>query len=81
MIFTAGGLDVPIDRPFAVRDWRFGKYEMEGLQDPVSCFVRYIREGAMFNRRRKQQKKLSNTQSNIPNVVPVPAEEKSLAAA
>ncbi|KAF8644477.1 hypothetical protein HU200_066444 [Digitaria exilis] len=28
------GLDRPIQRPFILRDWRFGHYEMEGLQDP-----------------------------------------------
>ncbi|KAL6907800.1 hypothetical protein ACP4OV_001970 [Aristida adscensionis] len=38
----AGGLDRPIQRPFVLRDWRFGHYEMEGLQDPLSCFIRSI---------------------------------------
>ncbi|KAK8448240.1 hypothetical protein SEVIR_8G248000v4 [Setaria viridis] len=38
----AGGLDRPIQRPFILRDWRFGHYEMEGLQDPLSCFIRSI---------------------------------------
>ncbi|CAK9189072.1 unnamed protein product [Sphagnum tenellum] len=57
-LMFAGGLDVPIERPFAVRDWRFGHYEMEGLQDPLSSVVRYFREGAVFssyrtNRRQK----------------------------
>jgi hypothetical protein len=45
----SGGLDVPIERPFAVRDWRFGHYEMEGLQDPLSSVYRYFREGAVFS--------------------------------
>jgi hypothetical protein len=26
-----GCLDWPIQRPFILRDWRFGHYEMEGL--------------------------------------------------
>lgn len=52
---VAGGLDVPMDRPFAVRDWRFGKYEVEGLQDPVSSFFRYLREGAFFRRKKSNQ--------------------------
>ncbi|CAO2150390.1 unnamed protein product [Urochloa humidicola] len=38
----AGGLDRPIQRPFILRDWRFGHYEMEGLQDPLSHFIRSI---------------------------------------
>ncbi|KAG2559315.1 hypothetical protein PVAP13_8NG311400 [Panicum virgatum] len=38
----AGGLDRPIQRPFILRDWRFGHYEMEGLQDPFSRFIRFI---------------------------------------
>lgn len=47
-----------MDRPFVARDWRFGKYEVEGLQDPVSSFVRYLREGAIFRKKKsKQQQK------------------------
>ncbi|CAM0874173.1 unnamed protein product [Alopecurus aequalis] len=38
----AGGLDRPIQRTFVLRDWRFGHYEMEGLQDPLSRFVRCV---------------------------------------
>ncbi|KAM3292845.1 hypothetical protein ACQJBY_036471 [Aegilops geniculata] len=38
----AGGLDRPIERAFVLRDWRFGHYEMEGLQDPLSRFVRCV---------------------------------------
>ncbi|CAD6344046.1 unnamed protein product [Miscanthus lutarioriparius] len=38
----AGGLDRPIQRSFILRDWRFGHYEMEGLQDPFSRFIRSI---------------------------------------
>ncbi|CAD6255459.1 unnamed protein product [Miscanthus lutarioriparius] len=38
----AGGLDRPIQRSFILRDWRFGHYEMEGLQDPFSHFIRSI---------------------------------------
>uniref|UniRef100_A0A803MNC0 Beta-glucosidase-like SFR2, chloroplastic n=1 Tax=Chenopodium quinoa TaxID=63459 RepID=A0A803MNC0_CHEQI len=36
------GLDEPVWRPYADRDWRFGHYEMEGLQDPLSRFLRFI---------------------------------------
>ncbi|KAI3469249.1 hypothetical protein Pfo_025912 [Paulownia fortunei] len=41
-LMYAGGLDKPILRPYIVRDWRFGHYEMEGLQDPLSRFSRYM---------------------------------------
>lgn len=60
-----GGLDVPMDRPFAVRDWRFGKYEVEGLQDPISSSVRWVREGAFFRKKniKQQQQKKEKTPS------------------
>lgn len=41
-LMYAGGLDVPIERPFVQRDWRFGHYEMESLQDPISRLFRFI---------------------------------------
>lgn len=41
-LMYAGGLDEPIWRPYIKRDWRFGHYEMEGLQDPLSRFTRYL---------------------------------------
>ncbi|XP_021739893.1 beta-glucosidase-like SFR2, chloroplastic [Chenopodium quinoa] len=41
-LMYAGGLDEPVWRPYADRDWRFGHYEMEGLQDPLSRFLRFI---------------------------------------
>jgi len=64
-LMFAGGLDVPMDRPFAVRDWRFGKYEVEGLQDPISSSVRWVREGAFFRKKKnkQQQQKKEKTPS------------------
>lgn len=41
-LMYAGGLDEPLLRPYADRDWRFGHYEMEGLNDPLSRFFRFI---------------------------------------
>lgn len=38
----AGGLDEPIQRPYIQRDWRFGHYEMDGLQDPFSRLTRSL---------------------------------------
>ncbi|CAA0841931.1 Beta-glucosidase-like SFR2- chloroplastic [Striga hermonthica] len=41
-LMYAGGLDKPILRPYIVRDWRFGHYEMEDLQDPLSRLARFV---------------------------------------
>ncbi|CAN1789407.1 Beta-glucosidase-like SFR2, chloroplastic [Linum perenne] len=41
-LMYAGGLDEPIQREYIDRDWRFGHYEMEGLQDPLSRLSRCI---------------------------------------
>ena len=46
-----GGLDEPIWRPYVDRDWRFGHYEMEGLQDPLSRFFRFICRPLNFRRK------------------------------
>lgn len=45
-----GGLDVPIQRPYVQRDWRFGHYEMEGLQDSLSCLARAITSPLSFKK-------------------------------
>jgi len=65
LVLLSGGLDVPIDRPFAVRDWRFGHYEVEGLQDPLSSVVRYFREGAMFSSQRRNCKPKVHLDSKV----------------
>lgn len=41
-LMYAGGLDKPTWRPYVQRDWRFGHYRMDGLQDPLSRFSRTI---------------------------------------
>ena len=43
-------------RPYVVRDWRFGHYEMEGLQDPLSRLSRFILRLFSIKRKRKPQK-------------------------
>ncbi|XP_077217745.1 glycosyl hydrolase superfamily protein isoform X2 [Tasmannia lanceolata] len=48
----AGGLDEPVWRPFIERDWRFGHYEMEGLQDPLSQLSRFILAPFLRKKRR-----------------------------
>jgi hypothetical protein len=56
---------VPIERPFAVRDWRFGHYEMEGLQDPLSSVVRYFQEGAVFSSSRTNRRQKLHLDSKL----------------
>ncbi|XP_023765711.1 beta-glucosidase-like SFR2, chloroplastic isoform X1 [Lactuca sativa] len=51
----AGGLDEPLFRPFIERDWRFGHYEMEGLQDPLSRFARFITRLISFRRNKTEE--------------------------
>ncbi|KAL5541474.1 hypothetical protein UlMin_009184 [Ulmus minor] len=54
-LMYAGGLDEPIMRPYIERDWRFGHYEMEGLQDPLSRLLRLLLQPLSLVRRRKIQ--------------------------
>jgi beta-glucosidase/6-phospho-beta-glucosidase/beta-galactosidase len=54
-LMYAGGLDEPIRRPYIDRDWRFGHYEMEGLQDPLSRLSRYLLRPFSLRRRAKPQ--------------------------
>lgn len=51
-----GGLDEPILRPFVERDWRFGHYEMEGLQDPFSRISRCILQPFSIKKKKKHIK-------------------------
>ncbi|MED6162324.1 Beta-glucosidase-like sfr2, chloroplastic [Stylosanthes scabra] len=55
-LMYAGGLDEPIQRPYIERDWRFGHYEMEGLQDRLSRFSRFIIRPFSLKRKRKPKK-------------------------
>lgn len=41
-LMYAGGLDEPLWRTYVKRDWRFGHYKMQGLQDPLSRFARCL---------------------------------------
>ncbi|XP_022722339.1 beta-glucosidase-like SFR2, chloroplastic isoform X2 [Durio zibethinus] len=54
-LMYAGGLDKPTQRPYIERDWRFGHYEMEGLQDPLSCFSRFLLRLFSFKKKRKSK--------------------------
>ena len=53
----SGGLDVPVERPFVKRDWRFGEYEFDGLQDPISCLFRFLGH-LVFGRHREHGSKI-----------------------
>ncbi|KAI4335025.1 hypothetical protein L6164_013711 [Bauhinia variegata] len=55
-LMYAGGLDEPIMRPYIERDWRFGHYQMDGLQDPLSRFSRFIIQPFSLKGKRKPQK-------------------------
>lgn len=55
-LMYAGGLDKPIQRPYVLRDWRFGHYEMEGLQDPLSRLSRCIFLPFSLSKKKKSQK-------------------------
>ncbi|KAK4737516.1 hypothetical protein R3W88_001213 [Solanum pinnatisectum] len=55
-LMYAGGLDEPIWRPYIKRDWRFGHYEMEGLQDPLSRLARYLLHLLSFKQKAETQR-------------------------
>ena len=45
------------------RDWRFGEYEFDGLQDPISCLFRFL--GRMvFGRHREHGNKVPLTRGS-----------------
>lgn len=50
-----GGLDEPTQRTYVERDWRFGHYEMEGLQDPLNRLLRFVVRPLSFRSKRKPQ--------------------------
>ncbi|XP_058076267.1 beta-glucosidase-like SFR2, chloroplastic isoform X2 [Magnolia sinica] len=68
-LMYAGGLDEPNWRPFIERDWRFGHYEIEGLQDPLSSLSRFIL--APFLRKKKKK---SNAELDADDLVLQPLE-------
>ncbi|XP_021290204.1 beta-glucosidase-like SFR2, chloroplastic isoform X3 [Herrania umbratica] len=55
-LMYAGGLDRPTQRPYIERDWRFGHYEMEGLQDPLSRLARGLLRPFSLKKNRKSKK-------------------------
>jgi hypothetical protein len=59
-LMYSGGLDVPLEIALVDRDWRFGHYEYEGLQDPLSRFIRFILSGAFLGRRKPTTKETTS---------------------
>ncbi|KAM0962496.1 hypothetical protein ACFX13_022040 [Malus domestica] len=64
-LMYAGGLDEPIQRPYTDRDWRFGHYEMDGLQDPLSRFSRFILRPFSFLKRKPKKKKSFTSKEKV----------------
>ncbi|XWS38904.1 hypothetical protein CRYUN_Cryun18bG0003300 [Craigia yunnanensis] len=54
----AGGLDKPTQWPYVERDWCFGHYEMECLQDPLSRLSRcLLRPLSLYLKKKRKSKK------------------------
>ncbi|KAG0470558.1 hypothetical protein HPP92_017258 [Vanilla planifolia] len=48
----AGGLDEPVSKPYVDRDWRFGHYEMDELQDPISRLWRLVKMPILLKKKK-----------------------------
>ncbi|XP_047336605.1 galactolipid galactosyltransferase SFR2, chloroplastic [Impatiens glandulifera] len=70
-LMYAGGMDEPIRRPYVDRDWRFGHYEMEGLQDPFNQLSRKIFKP--FFKRGKSNSQIDDTDDDL-LITPQPLE-------
>ena len=57
-----GGLDKPTQRPYIEKDWRFGHYEMEGLQDPLSRLSRCLLRPLSFSLKKKRKSKKADSE-------------------
>jgi len=55
------GLDKPQWRPFVDRDWRFGHYQMDGLQDPLSRVARTLLIWPLIMKKRIRKVKIKHT--------------------
>lgn len=60
VLLSVGGLDKPIFRPFIERDWRFGHYEVEGLQDPLSRLSRYMLRPLPLTKKARRREELDD---------------------
>lgn len=61
LFFFKDGLDKPQWRPFVDRDWRFGHYQMDGLQDPLSRVARTLLIWPLVMRKKIRKVKVKHT--------------------
>lgn len=55
------GLDKPQGRQFVDRDWRFGHYQVDGLQDPLSRVARVLLIWPLIMNKRIKKVKVKHT--------------------
>ncbi|KFK38111.1 hypothetical protein AALP_AA3G071000 [Arabis alpina] len=60
-LMYADGLDKPQWRPFVDRDWRFGHYQMDGLQDPLSRMARALLIWPLIMKKKIKKVKVKHT--------------------
>ncbi|KAH0851776.1 hypothetical protein HID58_003959 [Brassica napus] len=60
-LMYADGLDKPQWRPYVDRDWRFGHYHVEGLQDPLSRVARVLLIWPLIMNKRIRKVKVKHT--------------------
>ncbi|RID81058.1 hypothetical protein BRARA_A03668 [Brassica rapa] len=60
-LMYADGLDKPQWRPYVDRDWRFGHYQVEGLQDPLSRVARVLLIWPLIMNKRIRKVKVKHT--------------------
>ncbi|CAN6922059.1 unnamed protein product [Brassica oleracea] len=60
-LMYADGLDKPQWRPYVDRDWRFGHYQVDGLQDPLSRVARVLLIWPLIMNKRIRKVKVKHT--------------------
>ncbi|CDY34948.1 BnaA01g32790D [Brassica napus] len=60
-LMYADGLDKPQWRPYVDRDWRFGHYRVDGLQDPLSRVARVLLIWPLIMNKRIRKVKVKHT--------------------
>ncbi|KAH0881419.1 hypothetical protein HID58_068813 [Brassica napus] len=60
-LMYADGLDKPQGRQFVDRDWRFGHYQVDGLQDPLSRLARALLIWPVITKKKIRKVKVKHT--------------------
>ncbi|KAH0927768.1 hypothetical protein HID58_020024 [Brassica napus] len=60
-LMYADGLDKPQGRQFVDRDWRFGHYQVDGLQDPLSRLARALLIWPAITKKKIRKVKVKHT--------------------